>query len=274
MLSWKLLAAFELETKEKQKASGGDKKTEEFKVSVTQLVAQPIPREKTAVELAANATGANKDYVRLIKVIEREAPERLKEIKAGTATVKQICRELEAQRKQSLEVGNPKPLTTALQLSTKAINQLTRIKEDDTKRVEALLEVRDYIDKLLQDMKVHTEQDLEAITSNSVTVVPIETAPPATEHPVNASNTTSVTSDDATLTDAQKHQIVMDLIAAGLPKGTQCQVAELYGSGSEANKAIRKFPEYEKQNIKKCKTNTGKLLATLESMIKQVKLDS
>lgn len=68
--------------------------------------------------------------------------------------------------------------------------------------------------------------------------------------------------------DSKEHKIVIECVAAGLPKSTTHQIAVLYGNGSEANKAIRKFPEYEFQDIKKCKTDKGRLLATLENRLK------
>jgi ParB-like chromosome segregation protein Spo0J len=142
-----MLPMLEKEAKERQRAAGvkhaGNLNNQDSRVfQQIEKAGEPFH----SVEQAAKAVGVNKQYVSDMKTIERKAPEKVAEIKAGTKTVNQALREIKPEK----EIAERKPYSNALQFSTIAISQLTRIRDEDPQRVAALLEVKEYVDNQLQ----------------------------------------------------------------------------------------------------------------------------
>jgi hypothetical protein len=74
------------ETKERQRAAGGDKRSEKAKKSVPEKFPEPIGHAPEAREQAAKAVGVNPHYVTDAKAIKEKAPqvfERVKERAGG-----------------------------------------------------------------------------------------------------------------------------------------------------------------------------------------------
>lgn len=78
-----MLPLLEAEAKERMRAGGGDKKSEDYQKSGVQQVAHPIEPSPRSVEAAAKAVGVNKKYVSDMKTIAREAPGKVEQIKKG-----------------------------------------------------------------------------------------------------------------------------------------------------------------------------------------------
>ena len=72
--AFKALPMYEAEAKERQRAAGGDRKSDEYQKSDVPTLEQAIPEPKS-IERAASAFGVGKQYIADIKRIEREAPE-------------------------------------------------------------------------------------------------------------------------------------------------------------------------------------------------------
>ena len=91
---------FAEDAKRRQRASGGDKKSELVK-SVGEKIPQPIPqpekpteRNPKATEEAAKSVGVNHRYVQDAKRVRTEAPEVFQRLKAGTITLQDAKREV------------------------------------------------------------------------------------------------------------------------------------------------------------------------------------
>lgn len=80
---------FEAEAKERQRASGGDRKSEQYKESVVEKIPQPIEPTRS-IDQAAKAFGVNPRYIQEMKRIEQVAPEKVEEIKNGSKTISAI----------------------------------------------------------------------------------------------------------------------------------------------------------------------------------------
>ena len=63
----------------------------QLKQQIAEAADHPQKPNKTSAELAADATGANKEYVQQIKKIEKVAPERLKDIEEGIQATYRIA---------------------------------------------------------------------------------------------------------------------------------------------------------------------------------------
>jgi len=145
-----MLPMLEKEAKERQRAAGGDHGNQYTggKVAGFQQIGKAV-EPLHSVEQAAKAVGVNKQYVSDMKTIERKAPEKVAEIKAGAKTINQALREIQPKKEDRRDLVK-NPYSNAMQFSTIAISQLTRIRKDDPQRVAALLEVKEYIDNQLQ----------------------------------------------------------------------------------------------------------------------------
>ena len=87
-----LLAELERQAKERQKESGGDRKSEWYQEkSVTQKIEQPIEdrNERSATAKAAAVLGTNRQYVSDAKKLRQTAPEVHQQIKEGKVTISQ-----------------------------------------------------------------------------------------------------------------------------------------------------------------------------------------
>jgi len=90
-----ILPMLEAEAKERQRASGGDRK------SVYQKIDGPIS-EPQATEQAAHLLNTNRQYVSDAKKLQQEAPDLLEQVKTAELTIPQAKRELtKRQRKES-----------------------------------------------------------------------------------------------------------------------------------------------------------------------------
>jgi hypothetical protein len=70
--------------KQRQKAAGGDRKSEEYQKSVVQIFAQPICESNPkARDEAATAVGTNRQYVSDAKRIAEAAPELIEQVRQG-----------------------------------------------------------------------------------------------------------------------------------------------------------------------------------------------
>lgn len=88
MAAAEFLPMLESEAKQRQRDSGGDKKSESAK-SVSQRIEQPIANEKKATHQAAKLTGTNRQYVSDAKSIKEKAPEIAAKVKSGELTLPQ-----------------------------------------------------------------------------------------------------------------------------------------------------------------------------------------
>jgi hypothetical protein len=68
------LPHYEEEAKERMRAGGGDRKSDEYQKSGKEIFPEPIERNKSR-DLAAASVGVNPRYVSDAKRIQQEAPE-------------------------------------------------------------------------------------------------------------------------------------------------------------------------------------------------------
>ena len=122
----------------------------------TDLLQNSVKSEKvnTQYELAKQA-GVSHDQIHRVKKIEEKATDEQKaDLSSGKISINKVYTDIK--KKEEPKPGKrdmkANPYSNALQFSTIAISQLTRIREDDPKRVEALLEVRDYISQQLNNI--------------------------------------------------------------------------------------------------------------------------
>lgn len=163
-VSQQMLPMLEAEARERQRAGGGNHGNQYTgeTVAVTEKILEPAKRGKTAVEIAAEIVGVNPRYVQNMKIIAKEAPEKVQEIRDGKVTIPQVMREL---RPKSEKPKKDEPKTTeeftqgtqAMHFATIAQSQLERIRLDDPKRVQALLQVQDWIANSLKEEPVDGE---------------------------------------------------------------------------------------------------------------------
>jgi ParB-like chromosome segregation protein Spo0J len=159
-----MLPMLEAEAKERQKLAGvehaGNLKNQDARLVPELGQVGDSSRQPTAVRIAAAAVGVSHGNISEMKRISNAAPERVEEIKQGKTTVTAVIKELKQSGVIQPEIKKPKqeekrdvkanPFSNALQFSTIAISQLTRIRAEDPQRVAALMEVRDYIDSQLK----------------------------------------------------------------------------------------------------------------------------
>jgi len=107
------------EAKQRQRASGGDRRSSGYKESVVHGLEQP-KRLPPAIELAARALGVSKQCVADIRQIAMEAPEMIKEIEAG-ASLRDVKNKI-TRGKHSLLIA--KPDFQALEFKNFAIDHL------------------------------------------------------------------------------------------------------------------------------------------------------
>jgi hypothetical protein len=97
LLAVELKPVFAAEAKERQRQAGRDHGRGQPSEQLVQKVVQAIPdntMENKAAEQAARATGANRDYVRIVKKLENEAPDLLREAEAGKMSLSTANRRL------------------------------------------------------------------------------------------------------------------------------------------------------------------------------------
>ncbi len=148
-----MLPMLEAEAKERQ----GERN--DLKTDIVPTLGE-CSKQPRSVEVAAKAIGASHGNISEMKRILNAAPERVEDIKQGKTTVTAVIKELKQSGVIQPEVKKTKqeenrdvkaqPFSNALQFSTIAISQLTRIRAEDPQRVAALMEVRDYIDSQLK----------------------------------------------------------------------------------------------------------------------------
>lgn len=105
---------------------------------------------------AAALVGVSAKTISNAKKVLEETPEKINDIKAGKTTVDAAYNAIKKNKKEApviFDYNTKKPYpayTNALDFSCIAISQLTRIRKEDPKRVEALLEVKTYINDQLK----------------------------------------------------------------------------------------------------------------------------
>lgn len=104
MAAAEFLPMLEAEAKQRQRASGGDKKSYAAK-SVGQRIEQPIANDQKATHQAAKLTGTNRQYVSDAKAIKEKAPEIAAKVKSGELTLPQARNAIKKQeRREELTV--------------------------------------------------------------------------------------------------------------------------------------------------------------------------
>jgi len=120
------------------------------KMPVVQKVEQRTEPAKKSIEIAAEITGTNHEYVASAKNIQKSDPAMFKRIQNGEISIKRAKEEIKKKdRKENPSITCRNECTEALQFSAIAINQLRRIRQDDPRRIEALNKVLTYINKEL-----------------------------------------------------------------------------------------------------------------------------
>jgi site-specific DNA-methyltransferase (adenine-specific) len=119
-----LVGVLKAEAKTRQIESGGDKKSEEFKESVPQLIAEPIKPEHREVRTQlAQTFGTNRQYVSDAAKIKAENPDAFEAIKAGVKTITEFKSEVkhkalqEAQRQKILSLEAEAKIAPIISLS-------------------------------------------------------------------------------------------------------------------------------------------------------------
>lgn len=151
MIALDMLPLLATEAKERQKAAGGDHGNQYTggKMAVTAKM-QEVPKGEAAQQ-AADIVGVSARMIYSAKKVAAESPENAEAIKAGTMSVDKAYNELKEKTKPQIHESALKPVCTeALQFSTIAISQLSRIRANDPKRIEAFNEVKEYIEKELK----------------------------------------------------------------------------------------------------------------------------
>lgn len=127
MLAVELLPRLEAAAKERQRASGGDRRSDEYKESVVEFVQQPVSDQSAnqeqdalstenveanyeqtnprSIEKAAEITGTNSRYVAFGKEIEEKSPGLAAIVKSGVKTIPAAIKEIRDKEKKAKQGG-------------------------------------------------------------------------------------------------------------------------------------------------------------------------
>jgi hypothetical protein len=139
-LATELLPLLEAEAKERQRAAGGDRRSE-AKKSVVEIIPQPIlepdERNPPARDEAASLAEANPRYVSDAKRIKEEAPEVFEKVKAGEINIPAAKRKIAAMNSEPAEMRQPPKAAAGW-----AVKQFDRIVEKhDNDEIRQLCEL-------------------------------------------------------------------------------------------------------------------------------------
>jgi DNA modification methylase len=90
-----------VEAKERQRASGGDKRSKDAKKSVVAKLPQPIEAKPKSRDKAAKIVGSSPRNIQDAKTVKKKAPKLHEEVKAGKKTISQAKREIARSEKRA-----------------------------------------------------------------------------------------------------------------------------------------------------------------------------
>lgn len=158
ILAAELLPDLEREAKDRQRAAGGDKKSETAREKpLSQNVDTPIPPPTRvagrATEQAARITGTNRQSVADAKKLLDEAPDKAEEVKAGKKSLPQAKKEIKAEAspaKPSSSEPEPKPFD--VRNDVRRINRFVREMVGNWQTNEDRLAIRNCLNNLAAEV--------------------------------------------------------------------------------------------------------------------------
>jgi len=131
VLALQILPLLEDDAKQRQRASGGDRKSEAYKKTLTAKNEEPKNYTGEAVEFASKLVGSNRDYLYTAKKLEKQSPNLLNYIKNGEINIREaklICT-LEGEELQQKVIDKIKEGIDVRVARAKVIKDATAIPE-------------------------------------------------------------------------------------------------------------------------------------------------
>jgi ParB family chromosome partitioning protein len=126
-----------IEAVDKRRKRGGDRRSEDAKSKGANA---PIER---SAEITANIVGTSPDRVKRARSVLSD-PKEKEAVMAGKKSINQASKDANAKRKSKQPLPPPEPYSDAFYFLEIALSQLSRIRKEDPKRVEAVQRLLDW----------------------------------------------------------------------------------------------------------------------------------
>jgi ParB-like chromosome segregation protein Spo0J len=142
-----------IEAVDKRRERGGDRRSEDAKSKGANA---PIER---SAEITANIVGTSPDKVKRARSVLSD-PKEKESVMAGKKSINQASKDAKAKRKSRPPSPPPEPYSGALYFTNLALSQLSRIRDEDPKRVEAIQRVQAWVNEELSwSLKINGRKD-------------------------------------------------------------------------------------------------------------------